>query len=135
MALALSVFVCCFFGLVLVDSNPTGNVLAQQRGNDNFETSALNQTLPTDRGPPNLHDNVTCVAQKGVNHKYNDIVQHTISPGNTTACCQLCKAEPKCGIWVITGSTCWLKSNCKSHNRINDHLATTHKHTQARAHI
>ena len=120
--MALISLLFCFFHLV--DSSPTGDVLAKQRGNKYSDISALNQTLTADRGSPNpLHDNVTCVAQKGVNHKYNDIVQHTISPGNTTACCQLCKAEPKCGIWVITGTTCWLKTNCKYHDGV-DYLAT-----------
>ena len=38
------------------------------------------------------------------------------APLDTTACCALCKAEPQCGIWVITpfgnaGSKCWLKTS------------------------
>eukprot|EP00040_Diaphanoeca_grandis_P020139 m.106983 g.106983 ORF g.106983 m.106983 type:complete len:158 (-) comp27764_c0_seq2:41-514(-) len=59
-----------------------------------------------------LHANVTCVSQKNVDHKYNDIRQIML---NTTddipTCCSACEAEPECGIWVITGKKCWLKTS------------------------
>jgi hypothetical protein len=60
-----------------------------------------------------LHQNLTCVFEHGVDHKYNDIVQYTIHAANNTAeCCARCKANPQCGMWVLTPATkCWLKSS------------------------
>ena len=64
-----------------------------------------------------LHANVSCVFEHDIDHKYNDIRQVDVSPSNTSACCSLCKAEPQCGMWVLSPGTkgpytkCWLKEN------------------------
>eukprot|EP01051_Picozoa_sp_SAG22_P014142 SAG22_NODE_1675_length_3830_cov_4.460198_2_plen_404_part_00 len=64
--------------------------------------------------PPNpLHANVSCIVQKDVDHKYNDIRQLVIKPDDTAACCAACKKEPRCGLWAVghPPTKCWLKEN------------------------
>ena len=64
--------------------------------------------------PPNpLHANVSCIVQKDVDHKYNDIRQLAVKPLDTAACCAACKKEPLCGMWVVGDppTKCWLKEN------------------------
>jgi len=61
-----------------------------------------------------LHANLTCVSQRDVDHTYNDIRQVPMksnSSADLAKCCALCKAEPKCGIWVSYELKCWLKRN------------------------
>ena len=60
-----------------------------------------------------LHANVSCVVQKDVDHKYNDVRQLVIKAGDTAACCAACKKEPRCGLWAVghPETKCWLKAN------------------------
>ena len=42
-----------------------------------------------------LHANVSCVFEKNVDHKFNDIRQVVVSPGNNTAGAQHCQPAPR----------------------------------------
>lgn len=78
------------------------------------QTKAIIKSDDDDDPPVNpLHANVSCIVQKDVDHKYNDIRQLTISAHDTAACCAACKKEPRCGIWVVgsPATKCWLKEN------------------------
>lgn len=78
------------------------------------QTKAIIKSDDDDAPPLNpLHANVSCIVQKDVDHKYNDIRQLTISAHDTAACCAACKKEPRCGIWVVgsPATKCWLKEN------------------------
>jgi hypothetical protein len=60
-----------------------------------------------------LHANVSCVAQKDVDHRYNDVRQLAVKPGDTAACCAACRKEPRCGLWAVghPSTKCWLKES------------------------
>ena len=67
--------------------------------------------LPALAALGSLHANVTCTAQRNIDHKYNDVRQVQMDAMDLPRCCALCKAEPKCAIWVVTPNhLCWLKS-------------------------
>ena len=64
-------------------------------------TAASQRAADSAAGPNPLHANLTCVAQKDVDHTYNDIRQVPMkgnSPADLAKCCALCKADAKCAV-------------------------------------
>jgi hypothetical protein len=60
--------------------------------------------------PPYSYTNVHL--RLGRVQRYNDIVQHDMGSMNVSQCCAMCKADVRCGIWVITPpGKCWIKSS------------------------
>ena len=58
---------------------------------------------------------VTCAFVRNVDYPGNDIMDVTNASLTPTACCDMCRKEPTCGMWVLTAVApgaprCWLKT-------------------------
>ena len=87
---------------------PPEAVATSSSSSPSSSSSSSSSAAPTVATAADTVDNVTCVVQHNIDHKFNDL--HQVGQQNTAQCCALCKAEPKCKVWVLTpDKTCWLK--------------------------